>query len=111
MPSCLEALLPLGSNRWTRDDEPSALLLSIHAPRPAPRPTPAQVLTAALDTAPTHAERLMLLLASFGGLRRTEIAKVHAAHIEHGFVFVFVQGKGGLQRSVPIHSMLTGPLE
>lgn len=92
-----------------RDDDPSELLLSIRVPRPAPRPAPTQVLTAALDTAPTHADRLMLLLASFGGLRRTEIAKVHATHVESGFLFV--QGKGGVQRIVPIHSMLAAPLE
>lgn len=92
-----------------RDDDPSELLLSIQVPRPVPRPTPIQVLAGAFDSAETDSDRLMLLLASFGGLRRTEIATVHASDIEHGFLFV--TGKGGAQRIVPIHQMLAEPLQ
>lgn len=92
-----------------RDDDPSELLLSIQVPRPVPRPTPIRVLADALASAENDRDRLMLLLASFGGLRRAEIATVHASDIEHGFLFV--TGKGGAQRIVPIHQMLSAPLQ
>lgn len=92
-----------------RNDDPSELLLSVQVPRPVPRPAPIQVLAGALDSAETDRDRLMLLLASFGGLRRTEIATVHASDIENGFLFV--TGKGGARRIVPIHQMLTVPLQ
>ncbi|ROZ62082.1 hypothetical protein EDL96_11520 [Kocuria soli] len=87
-----------------RADDPSELLLSVQVPRPTPRPAPMRVLAHALEAAQTDAEQLMLLLASFGGLRRTEIACVHAADIDDDFLLV--TGKGGARRFVPIHSAL-----
>lgn len=87
-----------------RSDNPSELMLSVRIPPPAPKPTPIQVLEAALNRAGDSRERLMLLLASHAGLRRTEIACLHAEHIESGFLFV--QGKGGRQRFIPIHHIL-----
>lgn len=92
-----------------REDDPSELLLSVQVPRPVPRPAPIQVLIHALSSAETDRDRLMLLLASFGGLRRTEIATVHASDVENGFLFV--TGKGGARRIVPIHPMLAEPLQ
>lgn len=92
-----------------RDDDPSELLLSIQVPRPVPRPTPLRVLGDALGSAENDRDRFMLLLASFGGLRRMEIATVHAADVEQGFLFV--TGKGGARRIVPIHQMLAEPLQ
>lgn len=62
-----------------------------------------------MDRAETDRERLMLLLASFGGLRRSEIAAVHADDMNEGFLFVV--GKGGRQRFVPIHPLLLSYLE
>ncbi|WP_281347460.1 tyrosine-type recombinase/integrase [Kocuria coralli] len=84
-------------------------MLSVPIPRPTPRPTPIQTLLAALKRARDDRDRLMLLLASYAGLRRTEIAQVHADHIENGFLTV--QGKGGQQRIVPIHPVLASLLE
>lgn len=87
-----------------RADDPSDLLLSVQVPRPTPRPAPLQVLMHALEAADSDGDRLMLLLASFGGLRRSEIARVHADDIEGNFLLV--TGKGGEQRFIPIHSAI-----
>lgn len=87
-----------------RVDNPSELMLSVRIPPPTPNPAPLPTLRAALDRASNDQERLMLLLAAYAGLRRTEISRVHADHIEAGFLFV--QGKGGRQRFVPIHAIL-----
>lgn len=92
-----------------RPDDPAALLLSVRIPPARPRPTPLVVVCAAMDRAETDRERLMLLLASFGGLRRSEIAAVHADDMNEGFLFVV--GKGGRQRFVPIHPLLLSYLE
>lgn len=51
----------------------------------------------------------MILLATFGGLRRSEIARVHADDVEDGFLIV--TGKGGRRRFVPIHPVLAPHLE
>ena len=51
----------------------------------------------------------MILLATFGGLRRSEIARVHADDIEGDFLLV--TGKGGRRRSIPIHPVLAPHLE
>lgn len=87
-----------------RQDNPAALLLSIRIPPARPRPTPTSVVCAALERADTDQDRLMLLLASFGGLRRSEIAALHADDVRSGFLYIV--GKGGRERSLPIHPVL-----
>lgn len=87
-----------------RPDNPAELLLSVRIPPARPRPTPEAVVIAALERAETDRDRLMILLASFGGLRRSEIATVHADDVQNSFLFVI--GKGGRQRFVPIHPTL-----
>lgn len=51
----------------------------------------------------------MLLLASYGGLRRCEIAGLHTRDVADGMMRV--TGKGGRVRVVPIHRRLRGDLE
>ena len=52
---------------------------------------------------------LVLLLAGYAGLRRNEIATLHADHItERG---LRVTGKGGKTRMVPVHPVLSDYLE
>lgn len=80
--------------------------LVLPAPRPSvpsPHPTPERVYEAALLHAPPAA-RLMLRLAAELGLRRAEVAQVHARDVHEtseGWSLT-VHGKGEKEREVPI---------
>ncbi|WP_158034396.1 tyrosine-type recombinase/integrase [Kocuria coralli] len=86
-----------------RADNPSHLLISTKPPRAVSRPVPSDVLDRAIRQADPKA-RLMLLLGSRAGLRRSEIAALHSRDIEPGWLFV--TGKGGQRRFIPIHEDL-----
>jgi integrase len=94
--------------RWAVDTEqlsrdPSRALPNVRVPTGRPRPTPEAVFIDALLTARPR-ERLMILLAGYAGLRRSEIARVHTDHIQGGELRVV--GKGGRVRMVPLHPRL-----
>lgn len=85
------------------ETNPAEVLPRIRAPKGLPRPTPDQVLTAALARA-SDRDRLMLTCAAFAGMRRAEIA---AARWDwFGDTHVRITGKGGHVRSVPLHPRL-----
>lgn len=68
-------------------------------PRTIPRPIAVDELRAALVVA-TVRQAMMLLLASFAGLRVSEIATVRGEDVTDS---IFVDGKGGSQWMVPTH--------
>lgn len=74
---------------------------------PPPRPTPEDVLERAL-AAGNDRDRLILLLAAYGGLRRAEIAGLRWADVGDGALRV--HGKGGRIRLVPLHARLRAEL-
>lgn len=84
---------------------PAADLDRIAVPKRLPRPTPDDVLVAALLTA-SDRDRLALKLAGYAGLRRAEIAKVHPDHFDWQLDKMLVRGKGGRERWVPVHPEL-----
>lgn len=91
-----------------RDDNPAAALPNIRAPRPHPKPCPDRYINDALEKA-TESERLMLLLASECGLRRSEIAAVHSDDVMtgvRGLCSLLVHGKGDKQRIIPLPEAL-----
>lgn len=81
------------------DNNPARKLLSIRVPATVPKATPAQVFAEAIASADDRM-RLMLLLAARAGLRRTEIATLHARHI--GEDHLRITGKGGRTRHIPL---------
>lgn len=93
-----------------RADNPSADLKPVRVPMPPPKPVPETVLKDALDKA-TPRQRLALLLGAFAGLRRAEIAGLHADHIELDGGRLRVTGKGGRTRLVPVHPVLMPYME
>lgn len=99
--------------RWMRlaghrEDDPTALMLSITVPRHRARPTPDEALTAAFTRATSTEDRLMLLLGAYAGLRRTEIAALHTEHVHLTAAgsWLSITGKGGVTRQIPIHPAL-----
>lgn len=93
------------SGRIKVKENPAAELAPVTVPRRLPRPTPDQVLVDALYTA-NDKERLMLMLAGYGGLRRAEIAQVHPDDFDWEINKLLVRGKGGRQRLIPVHPHL-----
>ncbi|MGP9586187.1 tyrosine-type recombinase/integrase [Micrococcaceae sp. AOP34-BR2-30] len=85
-------------------DNPAQLLPKIRVPRGVPKPTPTDLLTKALETAPRALDVLMLLLGSYGGLRAKEIAALHTHDAYDGSFRI--TGKGGHERYVPIHPII-----
>lgn len=79
----------------------------VRASEPLPRPTPDADLAAAMR-AGDERTRLVLRLAAEAGMRRGEIAQVHADDLgrDAGGALLLVHGKGGRRREVPISDSL-----
>ena len=77
---------------------PAAKLPTVRVPLGVPRPAPTCVLRAALLTA-SDRDALLISLAAFAGLRRSEIAALQWRNIGQG---IRVEGKGGRVRTVPL---------
>lgn len=88
--------------------DPTKGIRPVNVPRALPRPAPESAIVEALEMADEEC-RLMVLLAAYAGLRRGEIARLHADDI--GNDSIVVHGKGGHLRRVPTHAKLRGPLE
>lgn len=82
-----------------RSDDPSARLPAVRVPSGVPRPAPTELLVRALDRA-SDRDALILGLAAFAGLRRTEIAELAWTSVE--WSGLRVDGKGGRVRRVPM---------
>ena len=75
--------------------------VEVALPRPAPDVAFQQALWLANDK-----ERLMLKLAGYAGLRRAEVAQVHARDFDWESGTLLVHGKGRRERKVPVHPHL-----
>lgn len=85
--------------------DPSAGLPVVRSPRGRPRPAPADVIERAVSRAQPR-ELVMLLLALLAGLRRAEIAGLHAHDVDVTAGLLVIRGKGGRVRTVPLHPEL-----
>lgn len=101
-----------GFYRWAVDTDrigeranPARCLPPVGVDQAVPRPTPDRVFTQALWLA-NDRDRLMLMLAGYGGLRRAEIARVHPCDFLWDSGELLVHGKGRRQRLVPVHPQL-----
>ena len=98
--------------RWAqeselRSDDPSARTKAVKVPPRTIKEAPQEALLTALEGVGDR-DRLAILLAAYAGLRRAEIATLHADNI--GDRMLTVTGKGSKTRRVPIHPMLETPL-
>ena len=87
--------------------DPSLGLRTVKAPQGVPHPIPERELREALIKADPE-QALMLRLGAYAGLRRAEIAAVHAHDVQGNVLIVL--GKGDKVRRVPIHPVLRDAL-
>lgn len=89
-----------------RVDDPMVKLGSPKYPDRLPRPVPDDGLARLLCTRMHHRTRVMILLASLGGLRVHEIAKFRGEDIDLTRRVFYVHGKGGSKEMLPLHPLL-----
>ncbi|ORB47948.1 integrase [Mycobacteroides saopaulense] len=89
-----------------RIDNPMAKLGTPKYPDRIPRPVPDDGLARLLLTRMHHRTRVMILLASLGGLRVHEIAKFRGEDIDLMRRVFYVAGKGGSREALPLHPLL-----
>ena len=87
--------------------DPTARTRPVKVPPRAVKEAPQDALLTALEAVGDR-DRLAIMLAAYAGLRRAEIATLHADNIEDRMLTV--TGKGSKTRRVPIHPMLVSPL-
>ncbi|BBZ82740.1 integrase [Mycobacteroides abscessus] len=89
-----------------RVDNPMVKLGSPKYPDRVPRPVPDDGLARLLCSRMHHRTRVMILLASLGGLRVHEIAKFRGEDIDLARRVFYVHGKGGSRNMLPLHPLL-----
>lgn len=90
------------SDRITEPENPARRLPPVNVEQALPRPAPDPVLSRALAIA-NDRDKMLLMLAGYGGLRRAEISKVHPDDFLWDDGLLLVHGKGRRERTVPIH--------
>lgn len=71
-----------------------------------PRPISDEDLVRLLATRMHSRTRVMLLLAALAGMRVSEIARVKGEDLDLGRSRIWVVGKGGRKKSIPLHPLL-----
>jgi site-specific recombinase XerD len=98
--------------RWATETDlvakdPTTKTRPVKVPPRAIKEAPQEALLTALERVGER-DRLAIMLAAYAGLRRAEIAGLHADNI--GDRMLTVTGKGSKTRRVPIHPLLEAPL-
>lgn len=89
-----------------RADNPMLKLPAPKYPERTPRPVSDDDLVRLLCTRMHHRTRVMILLAALAGLRVSEIARVRGEDIDIATPRMFVEGKGGTRKWIPLHPLL-----
>lgn len=91
-----------------RIDNPMAKTRAVKIPPSVPKAASETDLFYALERS-SKRDRLAVLLAAYGGLRRAEIANLHSSQVydEH----IIIKGKGGRVRMIPLHPIIKEELD
>jgi site-specific recombinase XerD len=89
-----------------RDDDPSARLDRITAPKGEPRPFSREQVDAMLTSGAYWKTRAMILLGYYQGFRVSSIARVHGRDIDLAGMTIRTIGKGGKERTLPLHPVI-----
>lgn len=85
-----------------REDDPTATIDPPKVPRAMPRPASAAAIGDLMERGHLRTRtRMMVLLATYQGLRVHEIAKIKGRDMDNGTLYV--EGKGGVRASLPLH--------
>ncbi|MFT3944370.1 MAG: tyrosine-type recombinase/integrase [Ancrocorticia sp.] len=79
-------------------------------PKYLPRPVPEVHIRTVLAGPLRPQTRRMILLATYAGLRQSEIAKIHGNDYDPSTGILTVKGKGGHVATIPLHSSLQAEL-
>lgn len=90
------------------DEDPTEWLEPIHIPQKMGRIVADEQVIAALELA-TLPEKAMILLARLAGLRLNELTNLHTRNRQGDVIFIV--GKGGKQRIVPVNAELAEVLD
>ena len=89
-----------------RADNPTDRLAAVTAPKGTPRPFTAEQIDAMLTSGAYRKTRAMILLGYYQGFRVSSIARVHADDLDLVSQTIRTVGKGGKERTLPLHPMI-----
>lgn len=89
-----------------RPDDPTTRLEPVRAPKGTPRPFTLQQVERMLASGAYARTRAMILLGYFQGFRVSSIARVHGHDIDLDGHTISTVGKGGKQRTLPLHPVI-----
>lgn len=89
-----------------RKGNPMTTLESPRRPTNTPRPISDEDLRRLLSIPHQTRTRTMILLAALAGLRVSEIARIKGEDVDLSGQLIYVRGKGGAIKTVPLHPML-----
>lgn len=89
-----------------RGDNPMLKLAAPKYPERTPRPVSDDDLVRLLLSRMHHRTRVMVLLAALAGLRVSEVARVRGEDLDLSAPRMYVLGKGGTRKWVPLHPLL-----
>ena len=94
-----------------RDDNPSIRLAPVFAPKGEPRPFTKEQIDAMLTSGAYRKTRAMILLGYYQGFRVASISRVHGRDLDRDAGSIRTVGKGGKDRTLPLHPMIAGLAE
>ena len=91
-----------------RADNPTVRLPPVTAPKGEPRPFSRGQIDAMLGSGAYRRTRAMILLGYYQGFRVSSIARVHGDDIDLPNSTIRTVGKGGKDRTLPLHPVIAG---
>jgi len=110
----LRSFYKWATRRQLCDRNPCEQVESIKVPRTLPRPVDAAMVPFLVASAGSHRLALIIALAAYAGLRRAEIAALDYTDVNLSSVpptLTVRNGKGGKDRTIPVHPELARLLE
>lgn len=104
--SALAAWFKWLNRQQHRVDNPMLLLDAPARPEHEPRPVSDADMRRLLVTPMHNRTRTMILLAALAGLRVSEVSRVRGEDVDLAGRLLYVRGKGGMVKTVPMHPML-----